>query len=128
MRQYKFRGETRKSEFYDAGKIVYGSSLSYFMGEDYPQIGDETPQGESIPVKPDSIRQLIAVDKAGNEIYEGDEIISRFGATCLANFRHYGGILDKSRERRTFAKRIRERQKDWSTITRGYLAIMPPNT
>ena len=95
MRPIKFRGVTCKSRFYEEGKIVYGGTLSYFMGKDKPQIADETPQGwESIPVKPDSISQLIGVDKKGNEIYEGDEIVSRFGSYCYATFRHYGGIKD----------------------------------
>ena len=94
-RQIKFRGVTCKSRFHKAGEVVFGHSLDYFMGQNSPQIADETPQGwESIPVKPDSIRQLIAVDKHGNEIYEGDEIVSRFGSSCYATFRHYGGIID----------------------------------
>lgn len=32
--------------------------------------------------------------KNGAEVYEGDEVISRFGSRCLASFRHYGDILD----------------------------------
>ena len=95
MRQIKFRGVTCKSRFYKEGIVVYGSSLSYFMGKDKPQIADDTEHGwESIPVKPESISQLIAVDKNGNEVYEGDWVISRFGSKCLATFRHYGEILD----------------------------------
>lgn len=95
MRQIKFRGVTCKSRFHKAGEVVFGHSLDYFMGQNSPQIADETPQGwESIPVKPDSISQLIGVDKKGNEIYEGDEIVSRFGSSCYATFRHYGEIID----------------------------------
>ena len=94
-RQIKFRGVTCKSRFHKAGEVVFGHSLDYFMGHNSPQIADETQQGwESIPVKPDSISQLIGVDKKGNEIYEGDEIVSRFGSSCYATFRHYSGIID----------------------------------
>ena len=47
-----------------------------------------------IEIKPESVAQLVCYDKNGEEVYEGDEIESRFGSMRLATFRHYGEIID----------------------------------
>lgn len=47
-------------------------------------------------VYPDSVAQLIAIDKNGVEVYEGDLVTSRFGSHCFASFRHFGDIIDGS--------------------------------
>lgn len=86
-RTIKFRG-IMFGDIY--GKdIVYGE-LIHNNGHAYIKAVD----GRQYRVYENSVVQLIAVDKNGAEVYEGDEVISRFGSRCLASFRHYGDILD----------------------------------
>ena len=103
MRQIKFRGRDIKT-----GNLVYGDYITPWADDqNYPRIrstrdwyknnvGHKVADCGYYDVFPDSVSQLIAVDKHGNEIYEGDEIVSRFGSSCYATFRHYGDILDGS--------------------------------
>ena len=67
MREIKFRGVDKAT-----GKFVFGE-LSFFW--ESPTICFDTPEGwNSRAVKPESIQQLIGVDKSGREVYEGDLI------------------------------------------------------
>lgn len=70
MRTIKFRGRMTAGSV-SPGRIVYGSlvfskgcSCPYWIYND----------GKAYPVDTDSVAQLIAVDKNGNEVYENDDI------------------------------------------------------
>lgn len=106
MRTIKFRGvsidETPASL---KGQYVYGDYLTPWeegrgtqirmtKGDHKDEFGNVSAYCYKIEVDPDSVAQLIGVDKKGNEVYEGDEIESRFGSMRLATFRHYDGIID----------------------------------
>ena len=106
MRTIKFRGisidETPASL---KGKYVYGDYLTPWETGRGTQIrvtkddhvneyGETVAYCYKIEVDPESVAQLIGVDKNGNEVYEGDEIESRFGSMCKATFKHYDGIID----------------------------------
>lgn len=71
MRKIKFRGKSLYSN-----KIFYGGYYEDCSGAEFIV----QPNGEMNRVK--SIVQLIGIDKNGNEIYEGDEIKSRFNNYC----------------------------------------------
>ena len=74
MRQIKFRGRVPLTDKIDGRKIVYGSLVIYEGGLNTHWIN---PLGgkRNYPVEEDSVSQLIAVDKNGNEVYEGDKVI-----------------------------------------------------
>lgn len=73
MRKIKFRGRVPMSDKINGGKIVYGYLMVYESGLYTHWICPCT--GEyNYPVDPDSVKQLIAVDVNGREIYEGDKI------------------------------------------------------
>lgn len=106
MRLIKFRGLSIDDKPASLkGKYVYGDLIQPWETGRGTQIrvtaddhkddnGNIVAYCYYIEVDPDTVAQLIGVDKKGNEIYEGDEIISRFGSSCYATFRHYGGIKD----------------------------------
>lgn len=105
-RQIKFRGISIDDKPASLkGKYVYGdliqpweegrgTQIRVTMPDHKDEFGNVSAYCYYIEVDPESVAQLIGVDKKGNEIYEGDEIISRFGSMCLAAFRHYEGIID----------------------------------
>ena len=68
MRQIKFRGKT----VYD-DTLIYGDYHQYSRSE--CAIGD----GKHLAfVKPESVAQLVGVDKDGKEVYEGDILVREF--------------------------------------------------
>ena len=84
------------------GKYVYGdliqpweegrgTQIRVTMPEHVDELGNVSASCYYIKGDPETVSQLIGVDKKGNEIYEGDWIVSRFGSRCLATFRHYEG-------------------------------------
>lgn len=58
-------------------------------------------------VKPESIAQLVGIDSNGKEVYEGDEVVDKFGEKYLAqltptfreNYEGAGGVFSKPTER-----------------------------
>ena len=92
-RQIKFRGRVEQNDNFDGGRIVYGSLVIYADGLSthwiYPIDGDR-----NYPVDRDSVSQLIATDRNGYEVYEGDPIKLADGWRCTATFRHFGAIAD----------------------------------
>ena len=78
------------------------------------KLSGTVPEGDSIEnveimtwveITPDSVAQLIGLDKNGNEVYEGDTIKHKRGAyfavgvdeiskTTAATFKHYAEILN----------------------------------
>ena len=85
----------------DGRKIVYGSLVIYEGGLNTHWINPLGGQ-RNYPVEEDSVSQLIAVDKNGNEVYEGDKVIRVAGEDFnpekafpfYADFRDYGAIID----------------------------------
>lgn len=104
MRQIKFRGKAVWG-----GKIVYGN-LDYRESKyctEYAIRGQNANSWHSpcweVVVKPETVAQLIAIDKNGNEVYEGDKVIRIAGEDFnpekafpfYADFRDYGAIIDE---------------------------------
>jgi len=88
MRQIKFRGRE-----VDTGDIVYGNYLQSGNGASYIVNALFISK-----VEPDTVGQLIAVDKNRREVYEGDTL-KRFDEldaddTLSATFEDYGDILN----------------------------------
>ena len=70
----KFRGEYVRGETKYYGDLVHddyeqGTFIKYKVDSHFKKY-------ETMPVKPESVAQLVGYDKDGNEIYEGDKIIS----------------------------------------------------
>ena len=86
-RPIKFRGRVPDSDKLDGGRIVYGSLVDY--GEDdglyrywiHPIGGGGR---NYFPVNENSIAQFVGYDKTGNEVYEGDKVISEYGDEVVA--------------------------------------------
>ena len=77
-RPIKFRGRTK------SGKFVFGEYAQNFMGGK-PQICYFDEHGwNCTQVDPDSVAQLVGYDKDGNEIYEGDKVVSEYGDEIVA--------------------------------------------
>lgn len=64
----KFRGRNMN------GNFVYGNFL---------YIGNDVYVGDSL-VDPDSIARFVGYDADGNEVYEGDKVISEYGDEVVA--------------------------------------------
>ena len=105
MRPIKFRGLSIDDKPASLkGKYVYGDLIQPWETgrgtqirvtvDDHKDVnGNIVAYCYYIEVAPDTVAQLIGVDKKGNEIYEGDEIVSLFGQHCFASFLHYGEII-----------------------------------
>lgn len=115
MRQIKFRGRDIKT-----GKYVFGDFITPWADDQkYPRIrytrdyykndvGHKVADCAYYDVEPESVAQLIGVDKNGNEIYETDKVIfvrryrdrvahelidKKVGEPWAATFRDYSEIL-----------------------------------
>lgn len=75
MRTIKFRGRAMNGDFVygllTKKKIRSSGEIRFAIAT-----GNCTA-GETVPVNEDSIAQLVGLDSAGNEIYEGDIVIGR---------------------------------------------------
>ena len=91
MKPIRFRGKNADGEIITSDSIKFEEIT--FARISAPYLFDKENK-EWIAVYPDSVAQLIGFDKNDNEIYEGDEIRSHFGQTCLATFRRFGLIDD----------------------------------
>lgn len=95
MRQIKFRGRVPESDAFDGGRIAYGSLVIYESGALTHWI--YTPNAErNYPVEPESVEQLIAIDKSGREIYEKDvvKLVNAPEEKWPATFEDYVQILE----------------------------------
>ena len=101
-RQIKFRGKFIGEDGHNSyigdkkvGDWIYGGymrgDLNFVDGE-----GDfiVTGGGHAYRVDSNSVAQLIATDRNGYEVYEGDPIKLADGWRCTATFRHFGAIVD----------------------------------
>lgn len=91
-RPIKFRG--RRS---DNSEFVYGNGIyqdlpvtekqkelglvsrTYIIGTEFPLVAKLWH-----PIDPESVAQLVGYDSAGNEVYEGDKVISEYGDEVVA--------------------------------------------
>lgn len=86
-RQIKFRGRYK-------GKYIYGD-LTHEYGDAAIFVkGDANHFDHCYQPDHDTIAQLIATDRNGYEVYEGDPIKLADGWRCTATFRHFGAIID----------------------------------
>lgn len=69
MREIKFRGRD-----IETGKLVFGSLVEYEGGK-YRFWINPLEGDRNYPVDPESVAQLIGVDRNGAEIFEGDTVI-----------------------------------------------------
>lgn len=119
MRKIKFRGRDIKS-----GEMVYGDYCTPLSCE-YPHIRAHK-QHKYIEVAPDSVKQLIAVDVNGKEVYEGDPISDTFdwrwdSPEQLGLFEQSAVVLNnKFHHKATFA--------DYEDILEGCAALVDPAT
>ncbi|MBR0288546.1 MAG: hypothetical protein IJQ82_06160, partial [Selenomonadaceae bacterium] len=83
MKEIKFRGryvgDYVMDEYIAEGTMLYGG---YVEIEDKPYIipKDDT----AIQVTPESVAQLVGIDSNSKEVYEGDEVVDKFGEKYLA--------------------------------------------
>ena len=116
MRQIKFRGRVinRKAAVgneAEIGDLVTGSLIIY---EEEParrrcwiKRQEKNHVHIDYPVDEDSIAQLVGYDAHGREVYEGDEVVDKFGEKYLAqltptlreNHEGAGGVFSKPTER-----------------------------
>ena len=75
MRSIKFRGETF------SGELVFGDVNHFANGK--VAIADGF---ENRFVKPESVAQLVGYACDGNEVYEGDKVIDKYGDELTAVF------------------------------------------
>ena len=66
---------------------------TYFYGDLYQrrkEVGiHRLEDGGIFEVKPETVAQLVGYDKDGNEVYEGDTVVSPSGYEDFAEFRTY---------------------------------------
>ncbi len=92
MRPIKFRGISRGIR-YPKGKTFPKdqSHCGFYDGGwsmDAPNIFFEDEHGWNfVPVNPDTVAQLVGYDIAGNEVYEGDIVVSELGNEFVAELR-----------------------------------------
>lgn len=104
MRTIKFRGRFVEdyvgNEYIAEDEVLTGG---YVEIDGKPHIIHKMALGWIISeIKPESVSQLIAVDKNGKEVYEGDKVIRVAGEDFnpekafpfYADFRDYGAIID----------------------------------
>ena len=90
-RPIKFRGRFIRdevdNEYIAENEMLYGG---YVEIDGKPHIVHQMAMGWIISeVKPDSVAQFVGVDEVGNEVYEGDTVISRHGYTDHAELRGF---------------------------------------
>lgn len=95
MKKFKFRGLAVKDHNGNniEPKIVYGN---IWVSEDgkYVIIGEREGQMcYNYEVEPESVRQLVGVDKNGREVYDGDQVINQKGDPVYAYMRPYWKAL-----------------------------------
>ena len=96
MRKIKFRGRIAKDhvENWKHGEIICGSLMVFaddpIAGCTHWIIDEKSKPYRNYPVDEDSIAQLVGVDSAGNEVYEGDTIVLQNGAEYVAKL--FGNI------------------------------------
>ena len=98
MKTIKFRGTVLESERkvfaefepeYADVTTVEGSLAIYQRGKKTHWISP-LDGNRNFPVDPKSVRQLVAVDKNGQEIYEGDIVVDEFGQEFAAELMPVG--------------------------------------
>ena len=70
MRPIKFRGKNAD------GTIYYGDLVTCYKNAVAIAFKNEDGDLTHAPVAPESVAQLVGYDEDGNEVYEGDELIS----------------------------------------------------
>ena len=92
-RQIKFRGR----DIYDKN-LIYGEYAVLKTSKPTICFIKEYANGTwhflTYEVYPDTVAQLIATDRNGYEVYEGDPIRLADGWRTTATFRHFGAIAD----------------------------------
>ena len=82
MRTIKFRGRAMNRDFVfgllTKKKIRSSGEIRWAIAT------GNCSAAETIPVNENSIAQLIGLDSADNEVYEGDKVISEFGDEVVA--------------------------------------------
>ena len=95
MRKIKFRGR-RADGYVNFGDLIHQGG-KYFI--EHREL--------DLEVEPESIAQLVGIDSNSKEVYEGDEVVDKFGEKYLAqltptlreNHEGAGGVFSKPTER-----------------------------
>ena len=70
MREIKFRGEMRGFDYYAFGDLRHRGDEVFVDG---------------YRVKPETVAQLVGYDANGNEVYEGDKLVSTKNSDCVCS-------------------------------------------